>query len=60
MAEKKENPLKHDKKLEDEATRLGQYEMHPLLTRIHSKLGGMNLIRNAANKRKVDVESIPE
>ena len=50
--------LEHDKKMEEEAKKLGQYEMHPLVSKIHSKFGFTNLVRNAANKRKVDVENL--
>lgn len=62
MAEEKDVDarLKHDKALEDESKKLGQYEMHPLVTKIHSKFGFGNLVRNAANKRKVDIEGIDQ
>jgi hypothetical protein len=50
--------LIHDKKLEEEAKRLGDYQMHPLLTRIHSKMGLANLLRNDRNKTKVDIENL--
>lgn len=52
--------LKHDKGLEEEAKRLGAYKVHPLLTKIHSKMGQFNVIRNAANKRQVEIEGIDE
>jgi hypothetical protein len=58
--EKLVNELSHDKALEEEAKRLGSYDLHPLITKVHSKLGAFNLIRNAANKRQVDIGKIGE
>jgi hypothetical protein len=48
--------LKKDPKLEAEAKRLGDYELNPIVSKITSKLGSFNIIRNARNKRQVDIE----
>lgn len=52
--------LKHDDSIEAEAKRLGDYDLHPAITSITSKLGAFNLIRNARNKRQVEVQKIDE
>ena len=50
----------HDAQLEAEAKRMGDYELKPVVTKIHQKVGLFNLIRNARNKRQVDIEKAGE
>ncbi len=46
--------------LEDQAKKMGAYEVSPIVTRIHQKIGIFNLIRNAKNAREVAVKSADE
>lgn len=50
--------LKLDPKLAEEVKKMGDYPLHPIVTKISQKFGAFNLIRNARNKRQVDIESI--
>lgn len=52
--------FKLDQGLEEEAKKLGAYEMHPLLSKISSKFGLTNMVRNAQNKNKVDIEKLED
>jgi hypothetical protein len=58
MAEEaKDKPkLKLDKQLEDEVKRMGDYPLHPLISKISQRLGAFNLVRNARNQKQVDIE----
>lgn len=55
MDEPKKSPLEPDAKLESQAKAAGAYPTHPAIERMASKLGAFNLIKNARNRRQVDV-----
>lgn len=55
MSDRVDPKLKADKELEDEAKRMGDYELHPLVGKVHQKFGAFNLIRNARNARQVEI-----
>lgn len=50
--------LKDDADLEAAVKNLQDRELHPLVSRITHKFGAFNLIRNARNKKQVDIEEI--
>jgi hypothetical protein len=57
--EKTDQPsLKADDALEAEAKKLGDYELHPMISRIQHRLGSLNIIRNARNKNQVEIEKV--
>ena len=57
---KRAEMLKSNPELEAEAKRIGDIPLHPLVSRIHQRLGAFNLIRNARNKNQVDINRIDE
>ena len=59
MANKK-TELEHDAEVEAEAKKLGDYQLHPIVEKIHHKLGAFNLIRNARNARQVEITKASE
>lgn len=57
---KPEPQLQPNPQLEAEVKRLGDYPLHPLISKISSKLGAFNIVRNARNQKQVDVEDLSQ
>jgi hypothetical protein len=51
-----DSQLRPDAALEAEAQKLHALPLHPLITRIHQKMGALNLIRNARNERQAAID----
>lgn len=56
MSDTQKPDLKANKDLEAEAKRMGDYPLHPLVSRISQRFGLFNMVRNARNQNQVDIE----
>lgn len=55
MADAKKSEYQKDEALEAEVKRMGDYPVHPLVSKVTSRMGLLNVIRNARNKNQVEV-----
>ncbi len=60
MADEDAAKMKFDADLAAEADKMGAYKLHPVVTKIHQRFGGFNLIRNARDQKQVDIEKIDD
>lgn len=55
-ADKPKPKLQPDQELEDQAQKAGAYPLHDIVSRVTHRFGALNIIRNAANERTVELD----